>query len=128
MSVGQRAYARRWRWFRAIVLVLPVACGKPPQEPQRAMDPMHVVWRYDVRVTPELDLDVDAELENARADTPLRVDEDAKPFLDSKERKDAGRHVRYRVRLAEAARTVNDVDVAFRTEGAVFAPPSTWLL
>ena len=39
-----------------------------------------------------------------------------------------GCRIRYRFRLGEAARTVNDVDTAAATGGAIEAPPSTWLL
>jgi hypothetical protein len=120
------AYAARRRKFRAIVLAAGalVACGAAPHAPQRTPgEPARVVWRYEVRVSEGLDLDVEADLGAAAG--PLRVDEDAQPFVDVRQRSGP---VRYHVRLADAARALADVDVAYSAGGAVFAPPSAWLL
>jgi hypothetical protein len=128
---SQRAYATRCRSFRAIamiVTILALSCGTPAPRSALPSDASRIVWSYEVHVTRELDVDVDATLENARPDTALRIDEDARPFLDPKEKRDGGRFVRYHVRLADAARKLDDVDVAYATDGVVFAPPSTWLM
>jgi len=82
------------------------------------------VWSYDVKVGTDLVLDVDAKIAGDPKQE-LRIDDDMKPFVDGSTH---GTAVRYRVRLAEAARRLNDVDTAYESGGAVFAPPSSWLL
>jgi predicted metalloprotease with PDZ domain len=88
-----------------------------------------VVWSYEVRVDPALNLDVEATFRDG-LDGPLRVDEDAAPFvegLDVTRPCTAPCRVRYHVRLANAAAVLRDVDTALAAGGAIFAPPSTWL-
>lgn len=104
------------------------------------------MWRYEVHVDDALDLDVTATFLGPLAGA-LRVDGAATRFIERIELQDGAgwRRVeladvtwreacarrcsfRYHFRLAEAARTVADVDVAIATGGAVFSPPSTWLL
>jgi hypothetical protein len=99
-----------------------------------------------VSVDAALDLDVRASFTGPVAGT-LRVDEAATKFLDRVElqvgtawrsvglAEDAWRDAcsrsctfRYHFRLGDAAKTVADVDVAIAAGGAIFSPPSTWLL
>ena len=132
--------------------MLAVSCG--PAHAPRASDraagapvgSTAVVWDYDVSVDAALDLDVRATFTGPMTGS-LRVDEAATRFVERLELEDAGscRHVdlaeaqwrdacsrrctfRYHFRLREAAKAVADVDVAIATGGAIFAPPSTWLL
>jgi hypothetical protein len=125
-----------------------------------------LVWRYEVTVTPALDLDVDAMIQGP-TEGPLRIDEDAAPFfvphafgaaghakapaspvdpqtieasirLGGADAKNPtpdwrnactwGCRVHYTVKMRNAARAVHDTGVALESGGAVFAPPSTWLL
>jgi hypothetical protein len=78
----------------------------------------------------------------------LRLDDDVLPFVEGLaletsgapprplDRRDAawtaactrGCRAHYRVRLADAARTIADVDTALLAGGALFSPPSAWLL
>lgn len=105
-----------------------------------------VVWDYAVSVDAALDLDVRATFTAPLAGT-LRVDEAATKFLERVELqvgagwrsvgleegswRDACSRTctfRYHFRLGEAAKTVADVDVAIAAGGAIFSPPSTWLM
>lgn len=109
-------------------------------------DPAAVVWSYEVAVDPTLDLDVRATF-TAPVGGSLRVDESADGFVDRIELQDGAAWrkvaaddpgwkdacasrctVRYHVRLRDAARTLRDQDTAIASGGALFAPPSTWLL
>jgi hypothetical protein len=120
------------------------AAHAPPVDRQPAADA--VVWAYEVRLNADMTLDVDATFA-APARGALRCDGDAEPFVDGATLEGPGgaapfdRHaagwgaacgeacrVHYRVRLGEAAAALGDVDVALAAGGAVFAPPSTWLL
>jgi hypothetical protein len=60
----------------------------------------------------------------------LTVDEDMQPFVQSgpRHREGSGARVHYHVRLGNAAQSLKDVDTAYVSGGAVFAPPSSWLL
>jgi hypothetical protein len=120
----------RFRSFVALGTGAFLACASPPETPQSGRTGEgEVLWSYDVHVDPELDLDVDAAL-RTRPETVLAVDEDVQPFVQSVARRSeaGGVRVRYRVRLGAAARTLRDVDTAYASGGAVFAPPSSWLL
>ena len=107
---------------RVAVLAALAACAAP-RAPPASRD--GAVWRYEVRVEANLDLEIEAELTGAGEATPLRVEEAAMPFVDVRAR---GPRPRYRVRAREAAAALADVDVAWPAAGAVFAPPSSWLL
>jgi hypothetical protein len=102
------------------------------------------VWDYDVSVDAARDLDVRATF-TGPLDGTLRVDDAATAFVDRLELEERGTWrpialadargacarrctVRYHFRLADAAKAVADVDVAIATGGALFAPPSTWLV
>lgn len=93
-----------------------------------------------------LDLEIRATFTGPLAGT-LRVDDAATAFVERVELEESGRwrHVdlgeagwrdacarrctfRYRFRLAAAARAIADTDVAIASGGAIFSPPSTWLL
>lgn len=80
------------------------------------------MWEYEVAVTPDLDLVVEAVLPEG----PLRVDDDAQPFVRHVSR--SGDRVRYRVALREMATRAADSNVAIASGGAIFSPPSAWLL
>jgi hypothetical protein len=81
---------------------------------------------YEVRVLPSLDLDVDARFAKPADARALAVDPAAAGQIEGLSVE--GTHVRYHVRLAEAATKLADQDVAFSCGGAIVAPPSTWLL
>ncbi len=103
-------------------------------------------WSYEITVDPALDLDVRATFRGPIAG-PLVVDSEATAFVSSVEVQEAQSWrktdlgdtkwatacattctVRYRFRLREAAKSVADLDTAIVAGGAVFAPPSTWLV
>lgn len=103
-------------------------------------------WDYDVIVGPELDLRIEASF-HATVTSGLVVDDTAMRFVDGLEHWENGAfhavdgattatllpcpapcRVRYRFRLREAATSLASVDVALAAGGALFAPPSTWLL
>jgi hypothetical protein len=137
-----------------MLVVFAASCA--PAQPAKTLTPSQaaapapastaVVADYAVSVDAGLDLDVKATFTGPLAGT-LRVDEAATKFVERVELEEgaAWRSVelsdarwrsacsrkctlRYHFRLAEAARKVADVDVAIATGGAVFSPPSTWLL
>lgn len=80
------------------------------------------MWEYDVAVTPDLDLVIDAALPEGA----LKVDDDAQAYVRHVSR--SGDRVRYRVALREMATRVADSTVAIESGGAIFSPPSAWLL
>jgi predicted metalloprotease with PDZ domain len=105
-----------------------------------------VAWSYEVNVGAALDLDVRATLHGPFTGG-LVVDRAATKFADAVElaEGDAWRKtelndarwasacastctLRYHFRLRDAAKAIGDVDVAIAAGGAVFAPPSTWLV
>jgi hypothetical protein len=102
-------------------------------------------WDYVVRLDAAWNLNVEADF--APFTGNLEAERGAEAFVDrvavatgsgekAASRADsgwavdcsAGCRLRYRFRLAEAARTSRDVDLAIFAGGAYFAPPSTWLL
>jgi predicted metalloprotease with PDZ domain len=127
----------------------PRSAPAAPSSRSSAVDDGHgqaVVWDYQVTVDPALDLDVRASFRGPIAGE-LRVDAPATAFIERLELEDHGIWkkaalddarwrdacattctFRYRVRLREAAKAIADVDVAMLSGGAVFAPPSTWLV
>jgi hypothetical protein len=127
-----------------LLAVAMVACAKPgvrePREPTRPED--KVIWSYEIRASADGALDIVADFAGPLAGE-LAVDEDSLPFVDGLVVYDgSGRRVkgpladacaigcraRYRVRLLDAARALADVDTAIEAGGALFAPPSAWLL
>jgi hypothetical protein len=105
-------------------------------------------WDYDVTVQPSLDLDVQATLRGPIG-AALRIDDAATSYVAHLEVEEAGvwraidiEHedarlsaacatqcrLRYRFRLHDAAKGIADPDVAIDAGGAIFAPPSTWLV
>jgi predicted metalloprotease with PDZ domain len=103
-------------------------------------------WTYEVAVDPTLDLDVRATFRGP-IEGPLVVDSAATAFVSAVEVQEAQSWrkadlgdpkwaaacattctVHYRFRLREAAKSVADLDTAILAGGAVFAPPSTWLV
>jgi hypothetical protein len=116
--------------------------------PQTASPPANdaVVWDYEVDADAALDLAVKAKFRGP-AKGELRVDDAAGPFVDRLEIADGngwrkvaigdaqwasacarGCSLRYRFRLRDCAKTVADLDTAILAGGAIFAPPSTWLV
>jgi predicted metalloprotease with PDZ domain len=75
-------------------------------------------------VDPDLGAFIEAEVEEGGAWKPLVRDDDVFSGFPH------GRalHVRYRVRLAEAASRLRDRNRALESGGALLAPPSSWLL
>lgn len=109
-------------------------------------EPAAIVWSYDVAVDAALDLDVRATF-TGPVGGALRVDENAEGFVERVELQEGATwrkvarddarlkdacaaqcNVRYHVRLRDAAHTLRDQDTAIASGGALFAPPSTWLL
>jgi predicted metalloprotease with PDZ domain len=105
-----------------------------------------VAWSFEVNVDAALDLDVRATLHGPFTGG-LMVDSAVTKFVRAVElaEGDAWRKtelndprwatacastctLRYHFRLRDAAKTLGDVDVAMVSGGAVFAPPSTWLV
>ena len=105
-----------------------------------------VAWSYEVTVDAALDLDVRATLHGPLTG-PLVVDRAATSFVSAIEIAEGGSWrkadvgdarwasacastctLRYHFRLRDAAKAIGDVDVAIMSGGAVFAPPSTWLV
>ncbi len=136
----------------AALALLVAACGSTHAPQPRGPVPSGpaggsaIVWDYEVTVDAALDLDVRATFTGPMAGT-LRVDEAAARFLERVELQvgDGWRSVglaehawrdacsgsctfRYHFRLGAAAKNVADADVAIASDGAIFAPPSTWLM
>jgi hypothetical protein len=103
-------------------------------------------WRYEVRLTAEGELDVDASF-GPTPDPILAVDEPASRFVTQVEWAQGGQfvaataqgpgwrvpcgsgcRVRYRFLLRSAAVALHDIDLAIASGDAWIAPPSTWLL
>ena len=101
---------------------------------------------YEVSVDAALDLQVSATFRGP-IEGPLVVDPEATSFVSAVEVQEAQGWrkteltdakwaavcattctVRYRFRLREAAKSVADLDTAILAGGALFAPPSTWLV
>ncbi len=107
-------------------------------------DSAPVAWDYRVDPLPDLsELKVDARivappgssLEVALPDylesLELETDGSWKPLVDWQLPASSGRtrwHIRYRYRLADAARTERDPQSAGRYGGVIVSPPSSWLL
>ncbi|HEY8073240.1 MAG TPA: hypothetical protein VIF62_04005 [Labilithrix sp.] len=106
------------RWVSLVAAIGACAGPKAPESRPR------VVWDYVVRIGPEGDLDAEGTFVGARGE--LHVDDDAAPFLSGLVRD--GDHARWHVRLRELAKTKADVDTAIALGGAIFAPPSSWLV
>lgn len=121
------------------------APGTPARPPVASTPGAAVKWDYAVRLGPDGNLDVVADF--AAFSGNLATVDGAEAFVEGVSVAAAGGEVasvrggaewtaacergcrvRYRFRLAEAARQVRDVDVAIEAGGAYFAPPSTWLL
>jgi len=68
---------------RVAVLAALAACAAP-RAPRASRD--GAVWRYEVRVEANLDLEIEAELTGAGEATSLRVEEAAMPFVDVRAR------------------------------------------
>jgi hypothetical protein len=81
-------------------------------------------WTYDVEVAGD-ELRVDARAGTRDRDA-LHVDEDARAYV--RDVRVDGDRVRYRFALGEAARAIDDADVAERFGDAIVAPASAWLL
>lgn len=128
----------------AVAALLSVSCttARPVASPP---PPGSVVWEYDVSVADDAVLSVEATFRGPV--DALQLDDDAAPFIDQLTRLDGSAWVpasatdagwaarcasnclvRYRVRLGAAAATLANVDSALSAGGAVFAPPSTWLV
>lgn len=114
------------------------AAGAEPGEPS--------FWDYQVRVGPDAALDVTATFHGPRP-TALELDERALPFVRDVQvgtprgfrptdfrsasfRDACGSpcRIRYRLALGALATRLAEVETAWASGGAVFAPPSTWLL
>jgi predicted metalloprotease with PDZ domain len=152
-SHERRATPTTCAWVLAFVSLSCATMTTPSPRPgstdtRTLLDDERVVWDYDVSVDPALDLDVRATflgpLDGSRG---LRVDEAATAFVERLELESASGWqsvrlddarlrdacaarctVRYRFRLRDAAKALADVDTAIATAGAIFSPPSTWLL
>jgi hypothetical protein len=141
---GSRSTSKRCA--AASLLALSSCAGAPPATQAGPAAADGVVWSYEVRAGAGFDLDVEATFRGPIAGE-LRIDDDAARFLDGLalaegaswrplDRRDdrwisacaTSCRARYRVRLREAAVAIADVDTALAAGGAVFAPPSTWLL
>lgn len=104
-----------------------------------------VVWSYDVAAGPDGTLAVDAEFRGPVAG--LAVESGAERFVDGLSVWNGSAfgpvgwndarlpplcrtrcRTRYRFRLRDAAKALADVDLALDAGGALFAPPSTWLV
>jgi len=127
----------------------PPGGGPPTRSTPAPVDAQLVAWDYDVTVDAALDLDVRATFRGpiTGADR-LRVDDAATSFVDRVELEEAPGAwrkialddaalvaactnrctVRYHFRLRDAAKAIADLDVAVAAGGAIFAPPSTWLV
>lgn len=127
----------------ALALLFLSGCGARPSAP--TPPPTVAEWRYEVQATQDLTLSVEAVLKGPI--DGIRLDDDMMPFvdLDAVEgpegpvvaTKGTGAFatdcrspckVRYRVRLAEAGGRLQSLDTAVLAGGAVFAPPSSWLV
>lgn len=105
-----------------------------------------VSWSYEVNVDATLDLDVRATLHGPFTGG-LIVDRAATRYVDGVELAEgdgwrkmglndprwpsacaSSCSLRYHFHLRDAAKAIGDVDVAIVSGGAIFAPPSTWLV
>ena len=105
-----------------------------------------VAWTYEIDVGEDLSLEVAATFAGPLY-SGVSADEEALRFVDGFALLDGGKpraadpmgsavreacrtecRVRYRFRLRDAAAALSDSDVALLAGGAVFSPPSTWLL
>jgi hypothetical protein len=129
-----------------VAIVLAACATKPADSPHAPASAGPQVWSYEVDPTGE-DLEVVGTFPEGTLQT-FSLEEGATPFVSDVEVKSGGAwrakgahggvwtldgcpigcEVRYRFRLADAARTINDLDTAVLFEGGVEAPPSTWLL
>jgi hypothetical protein len=99
---------------------------------------------YDVVLQPDQTLSVVASFPDALTDA-LEIDEGFARYVEGLEEQDGAAwkarsmahaserpgsmlRVRYRFRLATAARSARDMKEAFEQEGALVAPPATWLV
>jgi predicted metalloprotease with PDZ domain len=127
---------------RATASQVPLARGAP----RTSGGDEAVAWSYEVTVDPSLDLDVRATF-HGPVTGALVVDRAATRFVSSIEVAEGNRWrktdlndrqwatacastctLRYHFRLREAAKALGDVDTAILAGGAIFAPPSTWLV
>jgi hypothetical protein len=130
--------------IRARVLVLSAAVLAASPGAPRDVDP---VWSYEVTAGPGgRDLAVEAQIDGGP--TELTVDDGLGSFIQQPEVEQGGAwtlverrgdrllvpacarrtcRVRYRFQLGVAASEVHDRNRAFAQEGAVLAPPSSWL-
>ncbi|MDB4936159.1 MAG: hypothetical protein JWP87_3131 [Labilithrix sp.] len=148
-ALASRHFHFHFHFHHLFLLLALSACGAPqppPPSPPPPAPPLSLVWTYDITVDPSLDLDVHATFRGPIRGE-LHVDGPATPFVERLALEDHGTWkaidlsdahwrdacsttctVRYHVRLREAANAIGDMDVAMLSGGAVFAPPSTWLL
>jgi hypothetical protein len=129
-----------------VVALAMAACAKPvatPRAPAEAAAQAKLVWSYEV-VENGGDLEVVATFPSGSADS-LSLEEEATPFVADVAPEGGakvephggiwtvpacarGCTVHYRFRLADAARSLEDVDSAIAVTGSIEAPPSSWLL
>jgi predicted metalloprotease with PDZ domain len=134
-----------------LAVVLAACASIPPSAPaprasSAAAAPAALLWEYEVTADAALDLDVRATLRGP-VTGGVRVDEAATAFVDRLEVADGATWrkqsvddprwdeacatrctLRYHVRLRDLAKKAADLDVAIAAGGAIFSPPSTWLL
>jgi hypothetical protein len=112
----------------------PASAANPVDEYQVDAGPGGAELRVEARlaafpqglliVDPGLGAFIEAEVEEGGGWKPLVRDDDA--FSGFRHRQTL--HLRYRVRLAEAASRLRDRNRALENGGALLAPPSSWLL
>lgn len=121
-------------------------CGNPARTPSSTDAPGN--WAFEVTPTAGAqELNIQADLGPGSGEL-LNVDEGAEPFVQEVQIQSgtgwtpvprrgaawvasgckAGCRLRYRYQLAQAAQRLDDIERAGLLHGALFAPPSTWLL
>jgi predicted metalloprotease with PDZ domain len=136
------------RWCLALAPLFGLACHHAARTAPAAPEPGPGAWTYEVVAGPEArELTINASFP-AGSELEFTVDEGAEPFVrdvavQSGARWDpvaphdgswtvlacrSGCALRYRFLLADATRTIRDPEVAIAHQGALLAPPSTWLL
>jgi hypothetical protein len=132
--------------FLLLLLALVTACSHPPAK--AAAPPPAGEWTYEVRAGEEArELSIDAEFP-AGSQPELTIDDDAERFVrDVNVARgvswepvaghqgswlvpacQSGCKIHYRFLLGDATKAISDPDVAIAHQGALLAPPSTWLV
>lgn len=124
---------------RASYIFFLAACGTPPAPPHTPGVQEGFAWDYEVRVEWGEQPILHASAVFRDASARLRIDDDAEDFVEGLERIDGTKialgdrcaapcRVRWRVDLGRLAHVRKDVDVALDAGGAIFSPPSSWLV